>query len=77
MNEAMIELGTVVPVLELGTVVPLSEWSRVAGGLNPQPEPPGRLQPPMLLEVLLVQQLRAVAGGLNPQPLPPLARLRA
>ena len=68
MNEAMIGPGT---------VVPLSEQFLVAGGLNPQPEPPGRLQSTVLLEVLVVQQLRGVAGGLNPQPLPPFARLRA
>ena len=65
-----------------GGALPDSDWARVAGGLNPQPEPPGRTRlevlPELLLpELLLSEQLRAVAGGLNPQPLPPLARFRA
>ena len=58
-------------------VVPLADLTLVAGGLNPQPEPPGRLLLAALPGLIPFQQLRAVAGGLNPQPLPPIARFRA
>jgi hypothetical protein len=57
--------------------VSAADWTHVAGGLNPQPEPPGRARLEVVPELLLLQQLRTVAGGLNPQPLPPLARFRA
>ena len=64
------------PFLEEGEALPLPDLKRVAGGLNPQPEPPGRLRleaVTVVPELLGVQELRAVAGGLNPQPLPPRA----
>lgn len=60
-----------------GAVVPLSDLTLVAGGLNPQPEPPGRSLWVALPELMTFEQLRAGAGGINPQPLPPLARFGA
>lgn len=64
------------PLLKEGEAVPFVDLKLVAGGLNPQPEPPGRsrLNVVTIVPVLLgLHELRAVAGGLNPQPLPPRA----
>ena len=64
------------PFLEEGEAVPFLDLKLVAGGLNPQPEPPGRLRlelVTMVPELVGLHELRAVAGGLNPQPLPPRA----
>ena len=64
------------PLLEEGEAVPLLDLNLVAGGLNPQPEPPGRSRLEVVTigsELLDFHELRAVAGGLNPQPLPPRA----
>jgi hypothetical protein len=64
------------PLLEEGEAVPFLDLKLVAGGLNPQPEPPGRSRLDVVTSVpvlLGLHELRAVAGGLNPQPLPPRA----
>ena len=61
------------PCLEEGEALPLLDLKLVAGGLNPQPEPPGRSRREVVPELLGFQELRAVAGGLNPQPQPPRA----
>ncbi len=64
------------PFLEEGEAMPFLDLNPVDGGLNPQPEPPGRSRLEVVTTVpglLDLHELRAVAGGLNPQPLPPRA----